>query len=71
MTVAPGLLRAGLALVAIALAGACAFGLWHVIGGGLIGGNPRAAAFGIALATVSGAGALAAVWLARRHSARA
>ncbi len=70
MTVAPGLLRAGLALLAIALVGACAFGLWHMIVGGLFNGNLRAAAFGFALATVS-AGSLVAIQIARRRSGRA
>ena len=54
MSLAPGVLRAGLVLVAVALAGAFLFGLWHVVVGGLVNGNPRAAAFGAALATTTG-----------------
>ena len=70
MTVAPGLLRAGLVFVVLVLAGAFAFGSWHVIVGGLVNGNPRAATFGIALATVS-AGSLVAIRAARRRFGRA
>jgi len=35
--------------------GAFLFGVWHVIGGGVIRGNWRAGAFGIGLAAVAGA----------------
>ena len=69
MTVAPGLLRAGLGLVLVVLVGACAFGLWHVVVGGLISGNPRAATFGALLALVSG-GAVVVVWAMRRRVVR-
>ena len=41
-------------LAAVVLVVATAFGLWHVIVGGLISGNPRAAAFGAGLALVAG-----------------
>lgn len=58
MTVAPGVLRAGLAVAVLVLAGACAFGLWHLVVGGMINGNPRAGAFGAALATGTGAALL-------------
>jgi len=36
------------------LVGALAFGLWHVVVGGLIDGNPRAGAFGVGLALAAG-----------------
>lgn len=45
--------RLALLVAGLALAGAAAFGLWHVVVGGLINGNPRAGAFGAVLATVS------------------
>ncbi len=41
---------------ALALAGAFAFGAWHVVVGGGLHGNPRAAEFGLALSAVSGVG---------------
>ena len=53
-------------LVIIALAGATAFGLWHVVVGGLIHGNVRAAGFGIALAGLAG-GLLGGVVIVRRQ----
>jgi hypothetical protein len=45
--------RLALLVAGLALAGAAAFGLWHVVVGGLINGNPRAGAFGAVLAAVS------------------
>jgi hypothetical protein len=39
----------------VVLAGATAFGVWHLIVGGLLNGNPRAGAFGFLLASVAGA----------------
>jgi hypothetical protein len=42
-------------IVGCVLAAATAFGLWHLVVGGLANGNLRAAAFGIVLATGSGA----------------
>ena len=55
-------------LVAIAaLAGATAFGLWHVIVGGLLHGNPRAAGFGAVLAMVAGGLLMAVVTFLRRR----
>jgi hypothetical protein len=42
-----------LVFVAIVLAGATAFGLWHVVVGGLLHGNARAASFGVVLATLA------------------
>jgi hypothetical protein len=60
-------------LVAIAvgalLAGAAAFGLWHLLVGGLVNGNPRAAGFGLILAIVAGAPLSALVIRARRRAA--
>jgi hypothetical protein len=52
------------------LAGATAFGLWHLVVGGLINGNPRAAGFGVVLASVAG-GLLAGTVAAFRRTARA
>jgi hypothetical protein len=51
--------RFALGVAILALAGVSAFGLWHVIVGGMLNGNPRAAGFGAVLAT--GAGSLLAV----------
>jgi membrane protease YdiL (CAAX protease family) len=36
------------------LIGATLFGLWHLIVGGLLNGNPRAGTFGFLLAAVAG-----------------
>lgn len=59
-----------LVLVAtVVLASATAFGLWHLVVGGLVNGNPRAGAFGAVLAAVAG-GLLAAVLAARRRLRR-
>jgi hypothetical protein len=52
--------RLALVVTMVVLAGAMAFGLWHVVVGGLVNGNPRAAAFGVVLATAAG-GLLGAV----------
>ncbi len=41
------------AVLAAALVGACLFGVWHIVGG-LMRGNPRALAFGVGLAAVTG-----------------
>jgi hypothetical protein len=41
-------------VVAILLAAATAFGLWHVVVGGLLHGNARAGSFGVILATLAG-----------------
>ena len=45
----------GLAILAVmvGLAGAIAFGLWHVVIGGLVQGNPRAGGFGVVLAVLA------------------
>ncbi|MBA2382826.1 MAG: hypothetical protein H0V73_12015 [Chloroflexi bacterium] len=52
-------------LIVVALVGATMFGLWHLVVGGLVNGNVRAAAFGAALAGVSG-GVLAGLVILRR-----
>jgi hypothetical protein len=44
------LVRIGSVAAAAVLIGAAAFGLWHVVVGGLVNGNPRAGAFGVGLA---------------------
>lgn len=53
-----------------ALAGACLFGLWHVVVGGLVRGNVRAAEFGVVLAAVTGIGLAGLARLAGRLLAR-
>ncbi len=53
--------------LALPLAGALAFGAWHVVVGGLIHGNPRAAAFGVALSALSGGLLAGLATLARRR----
>ena len=58
-------------VIALVFAGAFAFGLWHVVVGGLVNGNARAAAFGITLAAVAGGFLLGLVVAVRRaRSAR-
>jgi hypothetical protein len=47
-------LRVAVLAVFVALAGPCAFGLWHVVAGGLVAGNERALTFGLVLAVVTG-----------------
>jgi hypothetical protein len=56
-----------LALTAV-LVGATAFGLWHVVVGGMLHGNPRAAGFGVVLATVAGGLLAVTVAALRRRS---
>ena len=48
------LLPIALRLAVIVLLAAAAFGAWHVVVGGLVNGNGRAAAFGAVLAAASG-----------------
>jgi hypothetical protein len=62
--------RLVLAVAIFVLVGLTAFGLWHVLVGGLLHGNGRAAAFGMALAAAAG-GLLAAGIIAFRRLARA
>ena len=40
--------------IGLVLVGATAFGLWHLVVGGLLNGNPRAGTFGVLLAAVAG-----------------
>jgi hypothetical protein len=54
-------------LGATALLGATLFGVWHVVVGGLIGGNARAGLFGLGLALVAGVTLSAGWWLALRR----
>jgi hypothetical protein len=60
-------IRAAALIAAVVAAGAMLFGLWHVVVGGLLNGNPRAAAFGVTLAVVAG-GLLAGLVLGLRRS---
>jgi Kef-type K+ transport system membrane component KefB len=66
MTLAPGVVRAGLVATAVVLAAAFLFGLWHVVVGGLVHGNPRAAGFGAVLTTLTSAGLIVLGALVRR-----
>ena len=52
--------------IAAALAGAFLFGAWHVLFGGLVKGNWRAGAFGVALAAISATLLAGEAALARR-----
>ena len=56
-----------LLVIGVALAGAVAFGLWHLVVGGLINGNRRAGTFGLVLALSAGLLLLAGAWLVRRR----
>jgi hypothetical protein len=67
---ATGLQRSLVVLVGVALVAATAFGLWHIVVGGLLNGNPRAGTFGLVLALASGAILLAGIWIVRRRSPR-
>jgi hypothetical protein len=62
-----GPLEALLALGAIVLLGATAFGAWHVVVGGLVNGNPRAAAFGAGLMLAAGVPLVVGIVIVRRH----
>lgn len=62
MTLRGDVARFALGVAIVALAGATVFGLWHVLVGGMLNGNPRAAGFGAVLAT--GAGSLLAIAVA-------
>ncbi|HEY8800051.1 MAG TPA: hypothetical protein VIM20_05580 [Candidatus Limnocylindrales bacterium] len=57
-------------LAILILAGLMAFGLWHVIVGGLLHNNARAATFGAVLATAAG-GLLGAGFVVARRLPRA
>jgi len=52
------------------LVGALAFGLWHVVVGGLIDGNPRAGAFGVGLALAAGIALLVGRRMILAHESR-
>lgn len=56
--------------VGIVLLGATLFGLWHLVVGGFINGNPRAGTFGLVLALAAGLPLVAALWVARRRGRR-
>jgi uncharacterized membrane protein YhiD involved in acid resistance len=71
MTAMHGWLRLGLATVVLVLVGACLFGLWHVLVGGLVNGNSRAALFGAVLAGVSASFLAAVLGAIARRSGRA
>lgn len=68
MTVVRDPRRIAVLVVLGVLAGAMAFGLWHIVVGGLINGNPRAAAFGTALALVAGTLPAGSIALIRRRA---
>ena len=69
-TVAARSRRVLLTIVAVGLLGATAFGLWHLVVGGLINGNAKAGIFGVALALAAGLPLLAVVWFGRRRRPR-
>jgi len=58
------------AIAGLLLAGAIAFGLWHVVVGWLLHGNPRAGTFGVVLAAIAGT-LLAGLVLAVRRTGAA
>jgi hypothetical protein len=58
--------RVTFAIAFIIVIGAMAFGVWHVVVGGLVNGNPRAAAFGVVLAAGAGSAILGLLTLGRR-----
>jgi hypothetical protein len=60
--------RVALLIVAVGLAGAAAFGLWHVVVGGFAHGNGRAATFGAVLAVVAGLLLVVDLAVVRRRS---
>ncbi len=59
--------RFALGAVTLALVGAALFGVWHVVVGGFINGNPRAGSFGLGLALVAGIMLLVGSRLVRRR----
>ena len=66
----PVVVRILVAIVALALVGATAFGLWHLVVGGFINGNPRAGAFGLVLALTAGLTLLVGAWSVRHRRSR-
>jgi drug/metabolite transporter (DMT)-like permease len=65
-----GALDAVIAVAGLVLLGATAFGLWHVVVGGLVNGNPRAGAFGVGLALAAGIPLAVGIVVVRRRAAR-
>jgi hypothetical protein len=63
-------LRVILGLAIAVLAGATAFGLWHIVVGGLVSGNERAGAFGVVLAIAAGGLLTGTIALFRRRATR-
>ncbi|MEA2630115.1 MAG: hypothetical protein QOE66_334 [Chloroflexota bacterium] len=57
-------------IVGLALLGATAFGLWHLVVGGVIDGNWRAGTFGVGLALTAGVPLLLGAWILRRRRRR-
>lgn len=70
MTLARDPRRTVLAVTIVLLIAATAFGVWHVVIGGLVQGNPRAAAFGVVLATAAGSVLTGALGALRRRPNR-
>ncbi len=64
----PRVVRLLVAVAALALLVATAFGLWHLVVGGVINGNPRAGAFGFGLALAAGLTLIVGAWFVRRRS---
>ena len=54
-------------IVGAILLGATLFGLWHLVVGGFVNGNPRAGTFGLALALAAGLPLVAGLWIVRRR----
>ena len=60
-----------LAIAIVALAGTTVFGLWHLLVGGLVNGNSRAAAFGAVLASMAGTALAVVIVAVHRRGRRA
>ena len=59
--------RVVLLIAGAILLGAALFGIWHLVVGGLINGNPRAGTFGFVLAVAAGVPLIVGTWLVRRR----
>ena len=70
MTGVRGSRRIAALILIVVLIGATAFGLWHLVVGGLVNGNPRAAGFGAVLAVGAGGLLTGSILIARRRAAR-